>query len=63
MPFHELLKEIEKIAYTINPEQKLLIEATQSTPEPLFLRSHYSPRANQIIADEIAASIIQKKEE
>jgi hypothetical protein len=63
MPFHELLKEIEKTAYTINPEQKLLIEANRSTPKSLFLGSHYSPRANQIIAHVIAASIIHQKEE
>lgn len=63
MPFHELLKEIEKIAYTINPEQKLLIEATQSTPKALFLKRHYTPRANQIVADVIAASIIHQKVE
>jgi hypothetical protein len=63
IPFDELLKEIENIAHTINPEQKLLIEATQSTPKALFLRTHYSPRANQIVADVIAESIIQQKEE
>ena len=61
--YHELLKEIEETAYTINPEQKLLIEATQSTPKALFLISHYSPRANKIVADVIAASIIHQKEE
>jgi len=63
LPFNELLKEIEKIAYTIHPEHKLLIEAKQSKPEALFQGGHFSARANQIIADVIAASIIQKKEE
>jgi hypothetical protein len=61
--YHELLREIEETADTINPEQKLLFEANRSTPKSLFLISHYSPRANQIVADEIAASIIQQKEE
>jgi hypothetical protein len=63
IPFDELLKEIEETADTINPEQKLLFEANRSTPKALFLISHYSPRANQIVADVIAASIIQQKEE